>query len=287
MSDLHLLSETGKLLDPDSGPEIEDGRTLGRGFPQGRSGRTGRRSTGAAGMVAVAQPGNEGLGAPTARSRRIRGGRISTGHVVMIVSGLLGVVLTVALLHGADTRVPVAVAVHDLAPGARLRAADVRFEAVAMSDELLATTLRRGGVTRARGDVVVGPIRAGELVTRGRLRPAAASGGLRAMSIPIDPARAVGGDLEAGDRVDVVLAGQHEIAIVVAGGEVLAVDRGDGGTFTASSDRLTVTLAVDARESQLLTAGLADGDLAITRVTGARSATGTPPLPVEWVGGGS
>ena len=236
-------------------------------------------------MVAVAQPGIEGRSAPSSRSRRVRSGRLSIGHLVMIVSGLLGVVLTVALLRGAETRVPVAVAVHDLAPGERLEPSDVRFEGVAMSDTLLATTLRRADVAKRRGDVVVGPVRAGELLTTGRLRPAAAPDGRRAMSIPIDPARAVAGDLVAGDRVDVVLAGRHEIAIVVAGAEVLAVDRAGDGAFGTATDQLTVTLAVDARESQLLTAGLADGDLAITRVTGARSATGTPPLPIEWVGG--
>jgi Flp pilus assembly protein CpaB len=205
----------------------------------------------------------------------------------MLVAGLVGVVLTLALLRGADDRVQVAVAAHDLAPGARLRTADVRYTPVAMNDELLATTLDRAGVERAQNQVVIGPIRAGELVTRGRLRTRAASHGRRAMSIPIDPARAVDGDLAPGDRVDVVLAGQQEVAIVVPGAQVLAVDRGDSGTFAAAARQITVTLAVDARESQLLTAALTDGDVAITRVTGARSAVGTPPLPVEWTGGTS
>ena len=82
-----------------------------------------------------------------------------------------------------------------------------------------------------------------------------------------------------------MLAGQQEVAIVVPGAQVLAVDRGDSGTFAAATRQITVTLAVDARESQLLTAALTDGDVAITRVTGARSAVGTPPLPVEWTGG--
>jgi Flp pilus assembly protein CpaB len=219
------------------------------------------------------------------RLRRARRSRLSGGHLAMLVAGLVGVLLTVALLRNADERVPVAVATHDLAPGARLHPGDVRYVPVAMSTDLLATTLDRTAVRRAAGQVVVGPIRSGELVTRGRLRPRAARSGRRAMSVPIDPARAVDGDLAPGDRVDVVVAGQSDVAIVVPNAEVLAVDRGDDSTFASAARQITVTLAVDARESQLLTAAIADGDLAITRVTGARSSVGTPPVPVEWVGG--
>jgi Flp pilus assembly protein CpaB len=236
-------------------------------------------------MVAAAAPAPTGANPEPVRLRRSRRSRWSGGHLAMVVAGLLGVVLTLALLRGADERVSVAVAAHDLAPGAHLHASDVRFTPVAMTDEVLATTLDRVAVERSQGQVVVGPVRAGELVTRGRLRPRAASHGRRAMSIPIDPARAVDGDLEPGDRVDVVLAGDRDVAIVVPGAEVLAVDRGDDSTFTAATRQITVTLAVDARESQLLTAALTDGDVALSRVTGARSAVGTPPLPVEWVGG--
>ncbi|HEX9505206.1 MAG TPA: hypothetical protein VGA62_04280, partial [Acidimicrobiia bacterium] len=42
-------------------------------------------------------------------------------------------------------------------------------------------------------------IPAGELVTRRILRPRAAKAGLRAISIPIDPARAVGGRTTGAD----------------------------------------------------------------------------------------
>jgi Flp pilus assembly protein CpaB len=104
------------------------------------------------------------------------------------------------------------------------------------------------------------------------------------MSIPIDPARAVGGRLVAGDRVDVVFAGTREVSIIVAGAEVLAVDaRGRGGIGETASP-FTVTLAVTAEQSQLLTAAIADGDVSITRTTGARSAAGTQPQPLDRVG---
>ena len=77
-------------------------------------------------------------------------------------------------------------------------------------------------------------------------------------------------------------------SIIVADAEVLSVGRPDrGGTFGGADDTFTLTLAVDARESQLVAAGIAGGDLVITRTTGSRPAEATPPLPVDASSGAS
>ena len=219
---------------------------------------------------------------PTASLPRSLLSRFSTGHLVMIVAGLVGLLLTVAVLRNADERQPVAVAARDLAPGTALSESSVRYEQVKMDNSLLGTVLQPDDVIRLRGSVAAYPIEAGELVHRRAVRPAAASDGKRAMSIAIDPARAVNGELAAGDRVDVILAGSHEVSIIVADAEVLSVGRpGRGGAFGGVDEKFTVTLAVDARESQLVAAGIAGGDIVITRTTGARPATSTPPLAVD------
>jgi Flp pilus assembly protein CpaB len=214
--------------------------------------------------------------------------RFSAGHLVMIVAGLLGLLLTVAVLRRADERQPVAVAARDLAPGTALTESSIRYEQVKMDDSLLGTVLQPNDVKRLRDSVAAYPIAAGELVHRRAVRPAAAPAGKRAMSVAIDPARAVNGDLESGDRVDVILAGDHEVSIIVADAEVLSVGRPErGGAFGGVNDKFTVTLAVDARESQLVAAGIAGGDIVITRTTGSRPAEATPPLPVEASAGAS
>jgi Flp pilus assembly protein CpaB len=106
------------------------------------------------------------------------------------------------------------------------------------------------------------------------------------MSIPIDPARAVNGELASGDRVDVILAGDHEVSIIVADAQVLSVSRPDrGGAFGGIDNKFTVTLAVDAQESELVAAGIAGGDIVITRTTGSRPSEPTPPLPIDAAGG--
>ena len=208
--------------------------------------------------------------------------RLSTGHLVMIVAGLLGLLLTVAVLRRADERQPVAVAAHDLSPGSAITESAVRYENVKMDDALLDTMLQRDDVQALDGSVAAYPIAKGDLIARRAIRPAAAPAGRRAMSIPIDPARAVNGELEPGDRVDVILAANHEVSIIVTDAEVLSVNRPDrGGAFGGIDESFAVTLAVDARESQLVAGGLAGGDIVITRTTGARPADPTPPVPFE------
>jgi Flp pilus assembly protein CpaB len=227
------------------------------------------------------KPVEPGPRPPTSLPRSLMS-RFSTGHLVMIVAGLLGLLLTVAVLRRADEGQPVAVAAKDLSPGTALTGSSIRYEQVKMDESLLATVLRPDDVTRLRDSVTAYPIAAGDLINRRAIRPAAAPEGKRAMSVAIDPARAVNGELGAGDRVDVILAGSHEVSIIVADAEVLSVGRPDrGGAFGGVDDKFTVTLAVDAHESQLVAAGIAGGDIVITRTTGSRPAASTPPLAVD------
>ena len=221
-------------------------------------------------------------GAARAPRRPLRG-RVSAGHLVMVVAGLLGVVVSVALLREEPVGVRVAVADHDIDVGDVIGPADFTSARVQAPDGLLDTLVRTTDVRGVRGHVAVAPVPSGELVVRSRLRPRAAPGGLRAMSVPIEPERAAGGRLAVGDRVDVVFAGQREASIIVADARVLAVDEPGRGGIGEVARPFTVTLAVNARQSQLLAAAIADGEVSLTRTTGAESARGTPPLDLDRV----
>jgi Flp pilus assembly protein CpaB len=141
--------------------------------------------------------------------------------------------------------------------------------------------VRAGERSQLFGRIAGATIEADELVVRRWFRRLAAPGGRRAMSIPIDPARAVGGRLAAGDRIDVVFAGDAAASIIVADAEVLAVDARGRGGIGESASPFTVTVAVSAHESQLLAAAIADGELSLVRATGAPSARGTPPDVID------
>ncbi len=133
------------------------------------------------------------------------------------------------------------------------------------------------------GRVAAATFEPGELLTRRSLRPRAARHGLRAMSIPLDPARAVGGHLAPGDRVDVLFAGERAVSIVVADAEVVAVDARGRGGIGESVNPFTVTIAVSARQSQLVAAAIADGEVSLALTTGARSSAGTAPQALDRV----
>jgi pilus assembly protein CpaB len=237
--------------------------------------------------MAVSAPGGASEATPLRARRRRLATRFSAGHLVMIVAGLVGMLLTLALLRNADHRVEVAVAAHDLRAGDVVTARDLRYERVRMDDDLLGTVLDRDAVGELDGAVAIEAVAEGELVARTDVRPAAAPDLLRAVSIPIDRARAVDGALVPGDRVDVLLAAEREVAVVVADAEVLDVSQPSNGGLGSVDQQFTVTLAVDGRGAQLLTAAITDGDLLLARSTGAESAAELPPLPVDFVEGSS
>jgi Flp pilus assembly protein CpaB len=196
----------------------------------------------------------------------------------MLVAGVAGLVVTLGVLRPGAGGERVAIAVRDLESGTVLEPRDVRFESVSVSDRVAGRYVTPRELTSMRGRVLAAPVFADEPVLEAHLRTRAATDGRRAMSIPVDRARAVNGNLAPGDRVDVVVAGDDAVTIVVAGAEVLDVD--DDDAFGTRRGEVRVTLAVDARESQLLAAALADGDFVLTRVTGAPSSADLPPLAI-------
>jgi len=238
-------------------------------------------------MVTATAGGARGLDAGPAPSVLTapprRRGRVSRGHLVMALAGVVGVVLSFAVLREREGETAVLVADHDIRAGERVTADDFRTTRVTLTPAVLATVATAGDRRRLDGRIAGTTIAAGELVTRRTLRRPAAPHHLRAMSIPIDPARAVGGRLGAGDRVDVLFAGQRAVSIIVADAPVLAVDERGRGGIGESSSPFTVTIAVTAPQSQLVAAAVADGEISLARTTGAESARGTAPASLDRV----
>lgn len=211
--------------------------------------------------------------------RRVHRRRWRGAHLVMILAGLLALVLTLSALRSDASGRRIAVAARDLDAGVPLRADDVRYTRVDADAQVLDHLVGTGESWRRR--VLTTPVPAGEPLTDARLRAPAAADGRRAMSIPVERARAVNGRLAPGDRVDVVRARDGVASVVAAGLEVLDVEDDRDGAFGAARGLVTVTLAVDVADSQRLAAVLADGDFVLTRVTGAASASGAPPVVLD------
>src|SRR5947207_9510174 len=150
--------------------------------------------------------------------------RLSTGHVVMVLAGALGVLLTLTVLRSADDTRPVLVAARDLAPGTVINDASVHVARVHADASVLATLIRAEQFGGVRGRVVTTIVHEGELIARGAVSVLDAHVATRIMSFPMARARAAGGKLTTGDRVD-VLAVDHdsgEAGYVVTDAEVVA-----------------------------------------------------------------
>jgi len=214
---------------------------------------------------------------PATTGRRITS-RLSTGHVVMIVAGLLGVVLTLSVLRQSDEGPRRLVAATDLAPGTVIDADAVRAEPVDASASVLGGTFGEYDLGELRGQVVTAPISKGALVARDAVRPRREGGVARSMSFPLPMARAMGSALESGDRVDVIAVheGGTDAAYVMTDAEVLDVDGARGGPLGAPDD-VTITLAVDADAAIRVATALEAGPVTLVRSTGAMPAAVATP----------
>jgi Flp pilus assembly protein CpaB len=211
---------------------------------------------------------------------------LSSGHIVMIVAGALGVLLTLGLLRAADRTVPVVVAVRELRAGAVVGTGDLGTARVRAGSATMATLFGASDLRSLRGRVIVGPVADGAPLLRSSLRPPGRPDARRTMSFPLPRSRALGGRLVPGDRVDVVAVDREarRAAYAVTGAEVVAMDGGDAGTLGGGSDEITVTLTVTPPVATRIAAALDAGSVTLVRATGAEA---TDPEPETGVVGES
>lgn len=212
--------------------------------------------------------------APRRRRRPLRAG-LASGHALMVLAGLATFVLVTGALRSSDQAVEIVVAAAELASGSVLDASTTTTAMLEASSPLRAALVSPQQLGSNRW-VTTRRVAAGEPLVASALAPVAAPGGLRAMSLPVDPAHAAGGALVAGDRVDVISAETNGARYVVRHAEVLAVaERRSGAGFSSSpSGGFHLTVAVDAQEALALAGALRGGHVEVVRTTGAAS-TGT------------
>jgi hypothetical protein len=212
-------------------------------------------------------PGGGAAGAPRVVRRR-QG--LPTGRAV--VGGLLVALAAVgtfaAATTGGDGREPVVVAARALAPGEVVGPGDLTTARFALPDGTEAFSDPASLV----GAVLVGPLDAGDLVQRADVVAAPAEPGGAEVSVSVPEARALGGAIARGERVDIVTTtgsgADACTARVVAGALVVRVDTGADGL--GAVDVVVLRLAVPTADDALALAHAAQaGDLTVVRTTGA------------------
>lgn len=205
---------------------------------------------------------------PKRRGRRSRGARLSAGHLVMVIAGLLGALLSLAVLRASDHRIEVAVAAHELPANSVFTANDVRWTRVAIDHDVERSLVHRSDLDALDGSIASVRVRAGALIGRRDLVHAAAPHRLRSLGIPVTPEHAVGGDLQSGDRVDVLSTDSEHPGITVANLQVLDVKH-QSSALSSGDDKLTVVVALSASDADALATVLGSDKFVLVLATGA------------------
>jgi Flp pilus assembly protein CpaB len=179
------------------------------------------------------------------------------------IAGIAAFALNLALLRAPADEVLVGFAARDLDTGTVLDAdGDLRFEPVRAVDELLGSFVTTPG--QADGAVAVRPLSAGRPVLLSDL--ASAGPEVRAMSVPVDRAHAVGGAIVRGDRIDLVSVVDGDARVLLADADVLAVP--EARSSLAAGGGFHVVLAVADADVLAVAEAMQSGTLEVVRIQG-------------------
>jgi Flp pilus assembly protein CpaB len=190
-----------------------------------------------------------------------------------VVGGLLVTLAAVGAYAAAGTvddhpSSAYAVVTADVAAGAQLDAGDLDLVPLDLPAAQRRVSFTDLGVLD--GATALGPLGAGQLVQSSDVAKPFGGPGLASISMPVEPARALNGDLQRGDRVDVIVttdAGAAPATTTVTTAavvvDVVAPDQGLG-----VSGEVAVTLAVPPEDLEALAQAGATGTVTLARTTG-------------------
>jgi Flp pilus assembly protein CpaB len=188
----------------------------------------------------------------------------------MVVAALLAAVLNFALLRQGESTVSVAVATAEIPAGTKIDSSAISAASVGsgggVTDGLVTAT------DRAVGQIATTRLSPGDPLRGSDLRAPAAPERQRAMSVPVARAHAAGGNLQPGDRVDVIEVRSDAASYIAADAEVLAVSGGTDQGALPSGESFAVTLGIDAETALRLAMALREQTVELVRATGAAPA---------------
>ena len=206
--------------------------------------------------------------------RRSPFSRLSAAHLLMVLAAVLAFAVNLVVLRSYDETVAVVAMATEVATGATVTPADFQAVEVDVSPQVLGALLIWEQVGELSGKVAARTLLPGELASRAAFIDPASGAGRRAMSVPIDPAHAVGGAIVAGDRIDLIQVGEAGATYVIVDAEVLTVNLVDRASL-GSSAAFSVVIAVESSDALAVAAAIRDGQIEIVRSTGA------PPIEVQ------
>jgi hypothetical protein len=195
-----------------------------------------------------------------------------------LMAALAVFVLVVVLLQDRREMVAVAMTSERVPAGASITESMVeRVEipaSVSFSDGLVP-------FDEAIGSVASRTLQPGEAVPRSAVGARSESSGARVMAIPVESWQAAGGELDVGDRVDVIDTGDGGPRYVVSGAAVVgrAASESGGLVGSQSSGDLWISVEVTATQALDLATVIDGNDFVLVRSTGATDDASSAPSP--------
>jgi Flp pilus assembly protein CpaB len=199
-------------------------------------------------------------------------GRLAAGLVLIAVSVLGGLRLVAA----ADHTVPVVVAARALPAGHVVGPHDLTVTRIRATGPVLDGLVAGEDVSHLTGRVLLFPLARHGLVAASALAHAPRAG--REITVPVDAAHALGGDIRVGERVDVLATYRKgtdaaRTVTVVRGAEVVGVRRASAVFGQGTRDVNAVTLSVSPDTAVAVAFALRNAELDVVRSTGAAQPT--------------
>jgi Flp pilus assembly protein CpaB len=202
------------------------------------------------------------------RGRSLPSGRALLGSLLVTLAGVGLYLATVRASEAPMTTYVVAAA--DLPPQHRIVASDLRVVTMRLDANLGKHTFRTVaelvGSERRGQTTTLGPIRRGEFVQPGNVIATQPGGSGREMSFSVDRSRAVDGRLSEGERIDIVAttgSGASATTEIVLS-NALIIHLSD--TDSATSDRVTISVAIpDAAAELALSRAIVGSEIIVVR----------------------
>lgn len=229
----------------------------------------------------VSTGGDGALVRPLPRPTEVRSQRPVSIYVSLLAALVAALTVWRILVGLGGGGVLVAEVANDVAAGQPVGADSVRYVHVSAPQSTAAQLVTRDHLSGERR-VATHALSKGTLLSVDDITTAATSNGLRAISIPVEPAHAAGGSLRPGDTVDVISAEGTE-RYVATGLRVLAADTPDGGgALRGPAGKYSVTVEVNAEQALAIAAAIAANKVDLVKASGAPPVSATPaPAPTR------
>jgi hypothetical protein len=203
------------------------------------------------------------------------GSRFTSGHLIMVISGLIAFILALVVLSAQTAKITVYVAKNDIIAGQRLTLSQFQPTQIPSSD-LNDAYVSQEEITQDKTYFAARSISKGEPLLDKSRTPEVNESDVRLQSIPIDKSLAVNGKLSRGDRIDIIFTPEEDCAErVLRNLEVVETPTGSGGgALGGSGNNYIITVAIERAGDDLTLAGVVgSGRFQVVKATGANDSS--------------